>query len=306
MRLGINLSGGQKARVSLARGLYAKGTKLILLDDPLSAVDAHVGEHLFHNAITGPVANSATRILVTHHVHFLPRCDKVIMIDGGKIQHVGRYSDLVASGVDFAGAVEFEEKVEKAQKNSEDNGKANNDGEATESEGKTEVTEKKEEFTAQMKKKGENLTTKEEREEGAVATKAYTLYARAGGSCLFLSMFLIQGAGRAAEVGSAFWLAHWAKKAIGAVQEGEPLTDKETTYYLNIYALFGMIGVLGLTVRSICMALHRLNASKQLHNNLTSSILRAPVSFFDGKHYISFSNLLKSFPLTTSDWKLLR
>ena len=294
-RLGINLSGGQKARVSLARGLYAKGTKLILLDDPLSAVDAHVGDHLFHKAITGPVANSATRILVTHHVHFLPRCDKVIMIDGGKIQHFGTYSDLIASGVDFAGAVEFEEKVEKKEENSEDNGQTSNDGEVTKSKGKTEVAEKKEEFTAQMKKKGENLTTKEEREEGAVATQAYTLYARAGGSFLFLSMFLIQGAGRAAEVGSAFWLAHWAKKAIEAMQEGEPLTDKETTYYLNIYAMFGMIGVFGLTVRSICMALHRLNASKQLHNNLTSSILRAPVSFFDGKHIFTFLIFPKVF-----------
>jgi ABC-type multidrug transport system fused ATPase/permease subunit len=50
---GINLSGGQKARVSLARALYSRDTSVILLDDPLSAVDSHVGEHIFSNAIQG-------------------------------------------------------------------------------------------------------------------------------------------------------------------------------------------------------------------------------------------------------------
>lgn len=71
---GINLSGGQKARVSLARALYSKNTRLVLMDDPLSAVDAHVGEHIFPNAIEGPLTRGTTRILVTHHVH-----DKVIL-----------------------------------------------------------------------------------------------------------------------------------------------------------------------------------------------------------------------------------
>jgi len=66
---GINLSGGQKARVSLARALYGQTTKLMLLDDPLSAVDSNVGEHLFTNAICGDVSKGSTRILVTHASH---------------------------------------------------------------------------------------------------------------------------------------------------------------------------------------------------------------------------------------------
>ena len=68
---GINLSGGQKARVSLARAMYSSDTRLLLLDDPLSAVDSHVGEHLFSEAIAGEISNGRTRILVTHHVHVL-------------------------------------------------------------------------------------------------------------------------------------------------------------------------------------------------------------------------------------------
>ncbi|KAI2506990.1 ABC transporter [Fragilaria crotonensis] len=103
---GINLSGGQKARVSLARALYSTDTKVLMMDDPLSAVDAHVGEHLFAKAIAGDIAKGITRVLVTHHVHFLSRCDKVIVMEKGRIAHEGTYDDLVAQGVDFQGAVD--------------------------------------------------------------------------------------------------------------------------------------------------------------------------------------------------------
>merc|ERR1712170_95886 len=72
-------------------------------DDPLSAVDSHVGEHLFEEAITGEVSRGTTRILVTHHVHFLPRCDSVIVLEGGKIKHHGSYDELISQGVEFKG-----------------------------------------------------------------------------------------------------------------------------------------------------------------------------------------------------------
>merc|ERR1719253_1303622 len=111
---GINLSGGQKARVSLARALYGASTKLMLLDDPLSAVDSHVGEHLFTKAICGEVSKGTTRILVTHASHVLSRCDYVIVMEKGTIKHQGKYADLIASGVDFAGAVDVS-KHEKAK-----------------------------------------------------------------------------------------------------------------------------------------------------------------------------------------------
>merc|ERR1712232_1435169 len=69
-------------------------------------VDAHVGEHIFRRAISGDVSKGTTRILVTHHVHVLSQCDKVIVMDDGKIKHMGKSSDLIEQGVDFAGAVD--------------------------------------------------------------------------------------------------------------------------------------------------------------------------------------------------------
>lgn len=100
---GASLSGGQKARISLARAMYKKAS-IYLLDDPLSAVDAHVGKHLFDEVI-GPrtrIATNATRFLITHQVHFLQEADIILIIENGRITHRGTYTELSNSDLDFA------------------------------------------------------------------------------------------------------------------------------------------------------------------------------------------------------------
>ena len=278
---GINLSGGQKARVSLARAMYSKETQIMLLDDPLSAVDAHVGEHLFKEAITGVVSNGATRVLVTHHVHFLPRCDAVIILDKGTITHFGKYSDLVARGVDFKGAVEVEKKEagDAAEEDEEKKDATDSSDQATAAD--NDDGKKSAPADAKMKKAGEKLISDEEKEEGSVQGSNYSHYAKAGGAIAFISIFVIQGIGRASELMANFWLSFWANASTQADIAGEPLTAEETTWYLGIYAAFGLGGVICLTFRAVIMAVHRLKASRKLHDELIDSILRAPVSFFD-------------------------
>lgn len=101
---GASLSGGQRARVSLARAIY-KSASIYLLDDPLSAVDAHVGRHLFDEVI-GPkgrlAGEKATRILVTHQIHFLSEADWIVIMENGRISRQGTYNDLISSELDFA------------------------------------------------------------------------------------------------------------------------------------------------------------------------------------------------------------
>uniref|UniRef100_A0A8C5GHE0 ATP-binding cassette, sub-family C (CFTR/MRP), member 2 n=1 Tax=Gouania willdenowi TaxID=441366 RepID=A0A8C5GHE0_GOUWI len=94
---GINLSGGQKQRVSLARAAYSEAD-IYLLDDPLSAVDSHVGKHLFDKVI-GPcgILKNKTRILVTHGVSFLPHVDEIIVLVNGVVSEIGSYNSLRAS-----------------------------------------------------------------------------------------------------------------------------------------------------------------------------------------------------------------
>ncbi|CAG8850066.1 38145_t:CDS:2, partial [Gigaspora margarita] len=92
---GINLSGGQKQRVNLARAVYFD-SDIILLDDPLSAVDAYVGRQIFTNCILGVLA-SKTRILVTHQLQLLPKVDYIIYMEDGKIAEQGTYEQLMRS-----------------------------------------------------------------------------------------------------------------------------------------------------------------------------------------------------------------
>jgi len=92
---GINLSGGQKQRVSLARASYYNAD-VYLLDDPLSAVDSHVGKHIFDKVI-GPkgVLKRKTRVLVTHGIAYLPQVDNIIVMKDGEISEMGTYRQLL-------------------------------------------------------------------------------------------------------------------------------------------------------------------------------------------------------------------
>ncbi|XP_030629091.1 canalicular multispecific organic anion transporter 2 [Chanos chanos] len=99
---GINLSGGQRQRVSLARALYSEAD-IYLLDDPLSAVDAHVAKHIFDHVI-GPEGelSGKTRILVTHGISFLPQVDNILVMVEGRVSEMGSYQDLLKQNGAFA------------------------------------------------------------------------------------------------------------------------------------------------------------------------------------------------------------
>ncbi|XP_069963569.1 multidrug resistance-associated protein 1 isoform X5 [Bactrocera oleae] len=99
---GINLSGGQKQRVSLARAVYSNAD-LYLLDDPLSAVDSHVGKHIFEEVI-GPngLLAKKTRVLVTHGITFLPQTNNIYVMKLGEISESGTYQELLARKGAFA------------------------------------------------------------------------------------------------------------------------------------------------------------------------------------------------------------
>ncbi|XP_074034745.1 ATP-binding cassette sub-family C member 4 isoform X2 [Leptinotarsa decemlineata] len=96
---GVTLSGGQKARVNLARAVYRK-TNIYLMDDPLSAVDSHVGKHLFEECIV-EYLKGKTRVLVTHQLQYLNKADLIIVINQGVIEAQGTLAELSKSGVNF-------------------------------------------------------------------------------------------------------------------------------------------------------------------------------------------------------------
>jgi len=89
---GVNLSGGQKARISLARAVYAQ-TDIVLLDDPVSALDVNVRKRIFENVFKG-LLKGKTRVLCTHAIEFLQLADKVIVMKGGRIAVQGTFSEV--------------------------------------------------------------------------------------------------------------------------------------------------------------------------------------------------------------------
>ena len=117
---GINLSGGQKQRVSLARAAY-NDADVYLLDDPLSAVDAHVDKHLWDNLIgPGGMLKDKTRILVTHGIHHLEHVDHIVVIKEGVITELGKYEELMAARQSFYRLIkEYSAKHSLKRKNSQ-------------------------------------------------------------------------------------------------------------------------------------------------------------------------------------------
>ncbi|XP_053376881.1 multidrug resistance-associated protein 1-like [Mercenaria mercenaria] len=114
---GINLSGGQKQRVSMARAVYFN-SDIYLLDDPLSAVDAHVGKDIFENVLSeNGLLRNKTRVLVTHGITWLPRVDKIFVIEHGEISETGTYEQLMENKGAFA---EFIQKYKQEENNSDD------------------------------------------------------------------------------------------------------------------------------------------------------------------------------------------
>ncbi|BGP39125.1 hypothetical protein JCM10450v2_003079 [Rhodotorula kratochvilovae] len=255
---GVTLSGGQKQRVNIARALYYNAD-IVLLDDPLSAVDAHVGKHLFDNAILGALGGK-TRVLVTHALHFLPRVDYIICLDHGKITQEGTYADLIA---DKEGAFsllmeEFGGDLEK--KEEEDVEKEEEAVEGDEKEKKAE------------KPKAKALMQEEERATGSVSGAVYKhIFHLAQGwwtfPLLLASMVLQQGA----QVLSGYLLVWWQEDAF----------DQSMGFYEGLYAMFGVLQAIFSFAIGIATTLIGYNISRKLHQAGITGVMRAPMSFFD-------------------------
>uniref|UniRef100_A0A8K9V0A2 Multidrug resistance-associated protein 4 n=1 Tax=Oncorhynchus mykiss TaxID=8022 RepID=A0A8K9V0A2_ONCMY len=111
---GATLSGGQKARVSLARAVY-QDADIYLLDDPLSAVDAEVGKHLFEQCICG-LLRKKPRILVTHQLQYLKAADQILVLKEGHMVARGTFTELQGSGLDFTSLLKKDEEDEEEGK----------------------------------------------------------------------------------------------------------------------------------------------------------------------------------------------
>uniref|UniRef100_I2CX20 Multidrug resistance-associated protein 1 n=1 Tax=Macaca mulatta TaxID=9544 RepID=I2CX20_MACMU len=301
---GVNLSGGQKQRVSLARAVYCNAD-IYLFDDPLSAVDAHVGKHIFENVI-GPkgMLKNKTRILVTHSMSYLPQVDVIIVMSGGKISEMGSYQELLARDGAFAEFLRTYASAEQEQ-DPEDNGVTGISGpgkEAKQMENGMLVTDsagkqlqrqlsssssysgdvsRQHNSTAELQKDGAKkeetwkLMEADKAQTGQVKLSVYWDYMKAIGLFIsFLSIFLFI-CNHVAALASNYWLSLWTDDPI---VNG---TQEHTKVRLSVYGALGISQGIAVFGYSMAVSIGGILASRCLHVDLLHSILRSPMSFFE-------------------------
>ncbi|KAF8963069.1 hypothetical protein BGZ46_001047, partial [Entomortierella lignicola] len=310
---GINLSGGQKQRVSLARAAYSN-SDIYLLDDPLSAVDAHVDKHLWRHLI-GPkgLLKDKTRILVTHGIHHLKEVDKVVMIRDGKINSQGSYPQLIAEKQLFYQLIK-EYALTKRENDSESSTagpstEVNTDSRpasefrlenyeddrsstdslntvegdvilSTENTNLEAIKNALEEENAKASTKG-RITEEEKMKEGSVGWGPYLAYIRACSYKYAVIVVSLHILAQGALVGTNLWLKYWIKSSEEDAKEGDE-TAPSLTLFLSVFTLLTMIYVLMYIVLIYIMFTKAIiRASRIIHNNLISKIFRLPSSFFD-------------------------
>lgn len=305
---GVSLSGGQRARISLARAVY-KRADIYLLDDPLSAVDAHVGRHLFESCLIGYLRNT-TRILVTHQLQFLRDVDQIIILKNGAIAAAGNFDTLSASGLDFATLLARDPEEEKPA--------AEPSAAEPDTESVLQGSFRKRQMSIHSVSSVDNLTATappageaETRTSGAVGCKVYAAYLRAAGNaCLVLLMLLVATLAQLLGSASDWWTSYWVileeahpvnhksdlqrSETGGAValQALNNFTDNmvKNTYFesvglhrydcIYIYTAMVIALVVVSLLRSFMFFTMAMRASTRLHNNMFSSITRAPMRFF--------------------------
>ena len=177
---GINVSGGQKARISLARCCYSD-SDIVVMDDPIAAVDSHVGKALFHKCIASYLKGK-TRILVTNATQYLHKCDYIIVLENQTISHQGTYEELKAQNIDLMallteedGSSSFSKVQRMARKREEEDKKEEkkvDEAEEKKEEEKSVVNEEEEKEEDKKEKKADEA---EEKEKGPLILKGVNL-----------------------------------------------------------------------------------------------------------------------------------
>ncbi|KAM9491700.1 ATP-binding cassette sub-family C member 10-like [Salvelinus alpinus] len=289
---GVTLSGGQKARLALARAVYME-KDIFLLDDPLGAVDSDVAHHLMERCIMG-ILRSKTRILCTHRIEFVDKADVVILMDNGTIIKTGTPEEVLP----------LVEAVPKNRKN-DSNVKVKDVIEREEEQGPSN------ELFAEVES---SLSREEQKAVGGLAWKVYHTYWRAVGGALAVSILLSLLLMQASKNVSDWWLSHWISnlKNNGSAQSvlmpayssphlllfspgglipRYPVNIMETTafanmssevkFYLTVYGSIAGANTVFTAFRAFLFAFGGIRAASVVHNKLLDTVLKATVTFFD-------------------------
>ncbi|KFQ32034.1 Multidrug resistance-associated protein 1, partial [Mesitornis unicolor] len=297
---GINISGGQKQRVNLARAVYQKAS-IYLLDDPLSAVDAHVGQHIFEHVL-GPsgLLKDKTRVLVTHTINILPQVDNIVLLVDGTVSEIGSYQELLQRNGAFAeflhSHITAEEKASAGFPGNPDELESfflglsvncflniilNTKELQGEGQGLLLFTSGKREKRIKLQKPVLHLFSYGHLKQRSNHTKLslcgekYVSYLKATGLPLCVYIILLFTCQQAVSFSRGYWLSMWTDDP---VHNG---TQQHTELRVGVFGALGAIQALGRFVSTAAVLLGGVLASHKLFLQLLRNVARSPMVFFE-------------------------
>ncbi|CAH0389150.1 unnamed protein product [Bemisia tabaci] len=306
---GINLSGGQKQRVSLARAVYSDAD-VYFLDDPLSAVDSHVGKHIFENVI-GPqgLLKNKTRVLVTHGLTYLPDVDEIYVLKNGMISEKGTYKQLIDKKGAFAEFIQTHmlesENDDKPAEGTQDISRPSSPlvyqrvqdrsrpsspallrkrSHSASERGSTLSLrqfsyEEGSNFVEQDDDRRNKIIDEEIAMTGNIKWSVFSHYMRAMGWLFVFLAFAFTLLFQVCAVGSNLWLSIWTSRN-NTLPDGSQ-DPEERNWFLEVYAILGLSAGLCAIVADLAPRIGCVKASRALHGYLLHGILRAPLTFTD-------------------------
>ncbi|KAJ2803489.1 hypothetical protein H4R20_002872 [Coemansia guatemalensis] len=302
---GINLSGGQKMRVSLARAVYSRAD-VYVLDDPLAAVDAHVSKHLFTHVL-GPrgMLHSRARILVTNAVQYLKDVDNIVMLHDGKIIEQGSFAQAMDNQGDIFEFIhrhvgDSQISTESSSNSSDTECVENNPDKAD----RCNTTRKQpvelvdadvadgpivqhdrdaaqDGVAGQTEDAGRIITT-ETRREGKVEWSTYNTYVNACGKGNVNMLYIGFVLAVAGDVCANLWLRYWSSSSADASEDSTASSTHSPMYYLYIYGGIGLLGAaMNLLKALVLWTRCSIKASTEVHQSTLNGVMRSPMSFFD-------------------------
>uniref|UniRef100_A0A1I8MDU6 ABC transporter n=1 Tax=Musca domestica TaxID=7370 RepID=A0A1I8MDU6_MUSDO len=284
---GASLSGGQKARINLARAVYRQAD-IYLLDDPLSAVDTHVGRHLFDQCMR-QYLRDRTVVLVTHQLQFLEQADVIVILDKGQLRAVGTYESMRQSGFDYAQLLLSNGDDEKEQNEAKENSDGKIDDDRDVQKMKRQNSRQRHTSVTSFASTVESVQevapkqVEESREHGEIGWKLYAKYFSSGGSYITLAIMVILCVGtQAIGSGGDYFLSYWVNKNENKLHEVDARAEIQTDP-VDIY-IFSSINVAIIIVamlRSFMFFNLASKSSTRLHNDMFVSVTRTSMYFFN-------------------------
>ncbi|KAL1513419.1 hypothetical protein ABEB36_002836 [Hypothenemus hampei] len=283
---GVSLSGGQRARINLARAVY-KDADIYLLDDPLSAVDAHVGRRMFEECITGYLKDKCV-VLVTHQLQYLKTVQKIYLLDNGKVEHSGTYKEIQNSGIKFTKLLdELKDIIDEEEDETQSVNSENMDPLKQRRVSIKEVVIK-EDKAPEVEREG--------RGSGKITWNIYSSYFVSGGHwCKIFSLFLIFVIAQFLSSLVEYYLKVWVNMNQLKKIEAESiqstinhsafeefwLTHMSQNVILIIYTILIIVVIILTVGRSLAFYRFCNKASVRLHNNMFYKIVYATMRFFN-------------------------